>query len=194
MLFQYNDSLTASMTLEMTWRFHKFHVTQSHKYFKVQQKLIYLTKHLAYFRRCNEITFCSKHITTNVESKLGIRQNFFHILCHWDWATSELKNHPQLPINFSITTAQNNTFHWWHNENFSIHFWKEFQNHMYLSSKLQNFLITILGWKWTSFINPSTKIYLICKKIFLKKNKQRHFNKHSICIVKDNKNKLVAPW
>lgn len=41
--------------------------------------LNYLSKHLAYFRRGNKITFCAKHIAINIESCLWVSQDFLHI-------------------------------------------------------------------------------------------------------------------
>lgn len=41
--------------------------------------LDYLSKHLAYFRRGNKITFCAKHIAINIESCLWVSQDFLHI-------------------------------------------------------------------------------------------------------------------
>lgn len=60
----------------------------------------YLPKHLANFRRCYEITFCSKNISINVEPSFRVCQNFFHILCHCNWATTELENRPVKRLKF----------------------------------------------------------------------------------------------
>lgn len=56
------------------------------------QKANYLPKHLAYFRWGYKITFCSKHVTIDIEPSFWICQNFLHILCNWDWPTTELEN------------------------------------------------------------------------------------------------------
>lgn len=52
----------------------------------------YLSKHLAYFRGCYEVTFCTENIPIDIKTSLGIYQDFFHVLSNRYWATSELKD------------------------------------------------------------------------------------------------------
>lgn len=48
--------------------------------------LTYLAEELTDFRRSYEVPFRPENVFVNVISVFGVRQDFFHVICHGNWA------------------------------------------------------------------------------------------------------------